>query len=301
MQHLLNNASAGLVWEGYDSQYNYYSPLEWSFWGLFGVDNTNAVDRTYTARKNFYTLAQISKFVRPGAQRIGVSGSVSSLTPLLAFYHAGLGQITIVGINTSGSAATLSGALASLPTVPNLDLYYTSPTTNLANGGSVAVNNGTFSATIPANCVFTLTGFTGVNVALTNPVNGAQFTAPATIPLAATATTTAGSIALVWFYNGATPLGEATSAPYGFTWNNVPMGNYALTAVAGDTPGQRRHVGGGERNGRGPPGADWRHPGQRHRGTGGQQQFSATGADLLGHTLDPAAGVFVVGERGRDD
>ena len=77
--------------------------------------------------------------------------------------------------------------------------------------------------------------FTGVDVALTNPVNGAQFTAPATIPLAATATTTAGSIALVWFYNGVTPLGEATLAPYGFTWNNVPMGNYGLTAVAGDT------------------------------------------------------------------
>ena len=85
MQHLLNNASAGMVWEGYDSQYNYYNPLEWSFWGLFGVDDTNAVDKTYTARKNFYTLAQISKWVRPGAQRIGVSGSVASLSPLLAF------------------------------------------------------------------------------------------------------------------------------------------------------------------------------------------------------------------------
>ena len=107
MQHLLNNASAGLVWEGYDSQYNYFNPLEWSFWGLFAVDHTNAVDRTYTARKNFYTLAQISKFVRPGAQRIGVSGSSSSFSPLLAFNHAGLGQITIVGINTSSSSATL--------------------------------------------------------------------------------------------------------------------------------------------------------------------------------------------------
>ena len=201
------------------------------------MDNQNAAVKTYTPRKNFYTMAQISKFIRPGAQRIGVSGSVSSLSPLLAFKHEGLGQITIVGINTSGSAATLSGALASLPAVPHLDLYYTSATANLANGGSVAVNNGTFSATIPADCVFTLTGSSGVNVALSNPVNGAQFTAPATIPLAATATTAAGSIALVWFYNGVTPLGESTLAPYGFTWNNVPMGNYALTAVAGDTFG----------------------------------------------------------------
>ena len=236
LNHLANNASGGIVWEGYDSYY-LHPPTAWSFWGLLSVDNQNAAVKTYTPRKNFYTMAQISKFIRPGAQRIGVSGSVSSLSPLLAFKHEGLGQITIVGINTSGSAATLSGALASLPAVPHLDLYYTSATANLANGGSVAVNNGTFSATIPADCVFTLTGSSGVNVALSNPVNGAQFTAPATIPLAATATTAAGSIALVWFYNGVTPLGESTLAPYGFTWNNVPMGNYALTAVAGDTFG----------------------------------------------------------------
>ena len=287
MQHLLNNASAGLVWEGYDSQYNYYSPLEWSFWGLFGVDNTNAVDKTYTARKNFYTLSQISKYVRPGAQRIGVSGSVSSLSPLLAFNHPTLGQITIVGINTSGSATTLSGALASLPTVPYLNLYYTSATTNLANGGSVAVNNGVFSATIPANCVFTLTGFTGVNVALTNPVNGAQFSAPATIPLAATATSTAGSIALVGFYNGATELGEATSAPYGFTWNSVPMGNYALTAVAGDILGNIGTSAVVNVTVVGALAQIGVTPANAAVVPGGQQQFTAMGADLLGHTLVP--------------
>jgi O-glycosyl hydrolase len=287
MQHLLNNASAGLVWEGYDSQYNYYSPLEWSFWGLFGVDNPNAAVKTYTARKNFYTLAQISKFVRPGAQRIGVNGSVSSLSPLLAFKHTGLGQVTIVGINSSSSAATLSGALASLPTVPYLELYYTSPTANLADGGSVAVNNGTFSATIPANCVFTLTGFTGVNVALANPANGAQFNAPATIPLAATATTTAGSIALVGFYNGATELGEDTSAPYAFTWNNVPMGNYALTAVAGDTVGNVGTSAVVNVTVVGPLAQIGVTPANATVAPGGQQQFSATGADLLGDTLVP--------------
>jgi O-glycosyl hydrolase len=169
MQHLLNNASAGLVWEGYDSQYNYLSPLQWSFWGLFGVDDTNAVDKTYTARKHFYTLAQLSKFVRPGAQRIGVSGSVSSLSPLLAFNHPTLGLVTIVGINTSGSAATLSGALTSLPAVPYLDLYYTSATTNLTYVGTAAVTNGLFSATIPADCVFTLASFARVTAAIAYP------------------------------------------------------------------------------------------------------------------------------------
>ncbi len=185
--HLANGASAGLVWEGYDSQYNYYSPLQWSFWGLLAVDNTNATVKTYTPRKLFYALSQISKFVRPGAQSIGISGSSSSLTPLLAFEHAGLGQITIVGINTSSSAATLNGALASLPVVPHLDLYYTSASTNLAFGGSNVVSSQTFSATIPSNCVFTLTyGLSQIGVTPTNavlvPGNTQQFTASGTDP-----------------------------------------------------------------------------------------------------------------------
>jgi O-glycosyl hydrolase len=286
LSHLANGASGGTVWEGYDSYY-VHPPTAWSFWGLLGVDNENAAVKTYTPRKNFYTVAQISKFVRPGAQRIGVSGSSSPFSPLLAFKHTGLGQITIVGINSSGSAATLSGALASLPTVPHLDLYYTSPTANLANGGSVAVNNGTFSATIPADCVFTLTGFTGVNVALTSPVNGAQFNEPATIPLAATATTTAGSIELVGFYNGVAELGEITLAPYEFTWNNVPMGNYALSALAGDTLGNIGTSAVVNVTVVGPLAQIEVTPASATVAPGGKQQFSATGADLLGHTLVP--------------
>jgi hypothetical protein len=98
-----------------------------------------------------------------------VSGSVSSLSPLLAFNHPTLGLVTIVGINTSGSAATLSGALASLPAVPYLDLYYTSATTNLAYAGTVAVTNGMFSATIPADCVFTLASFSSVTAVIAYP------------------------------------------------------------------------------------------------------------------------------------
>ncbi|MFZ0828415.1 MAG: Ig-like domain-containing protein, partial [Verrucomicrobiia bacterium] len=174
-----------------------------------------------------------------------------------------------------------------LPTVTHLDLYYTSATTNLAYAGAVTVNQGTFSAVIPADCVFTLTGFTGVNVTITNPVNGAQFNAPATIPIAATAATTTGSIALVGFYNGAALLGDDTVAPYGFTWGNVPMGDYSLTALAGDTLGDvgtsavvnvtvvgaLAQITVSPTNATLPPGAT--------------QQYIATGADLMGHTLNP--------------
>jgi O-glycosyl hydrolase len=54
------------------------------------VDDENASIKTYTARKNFYTMAQFSKFIRPGAQRIDISGSTYPFWWMLAFYHPGL-------------------------------------------------------------------------------------------------------------------------------------------------------------------------------------------------------------------
>ena len=160
---LAEGASAGIVFEGYDSQYDGYNattgesePLSWSYWGLLAVDNINASPRTYTPRKGFYTLAQIAKFVRPGAQRINVGGASTPLT-LLAFYNTNNGQFTLTGVNSTSSASSLSCALTSLPAIPSVDLYYTSSATNLCYGAHVAVNNGAFSVVVPANCVFTLT------------------------------------------------------------------------------------------------------------------------------------------------
>ena len=156
LAHLANGASAGLVWEGYDSYYLIHNC--WSYWGLFAVDNINAVPKTYTPRKNFYTVAQISKFVRPGTRRIAVNGSTSPLV-LLAFYNQNTGQLALTGVNTDSSPATLSGTLTNLPSVSSLDLYYTSSTTNLAHDATVPVTNGVFTATVPADCVFTFSGF----------------------------------------------------------------------------------------------------------------------------------------------
>jgi hypothetical protein len=74
-------------------------------------------------------------------------------------------------------------------------------------------------------------------VALTSPANNAVFTAPANITLEASAADSDGTIAKVEFFNGATKLGEDTSSPYSFAWNNVPAGAYSLTARATDDQG----------------------------------------------------------------
>ena len=155
LAHLTNGASAGIVWEGYDSYYRILN--NWSCWGLFAANGQFAVPRIYTPRKNFYTVAQISKFVRPGARRIGVSGSPGTLQ-LVAFYHPDTGQLTLTGVNSAASPVSLSVTLASLPAVSMLDFYYTDMATNLAYGATCRVTNSAFAVAIPAKSVFTLVG-----------------------------------------------------------------------------------------------------------------------------------------------
>ena len=74
-------------------------------------------------------------------------------------------------------------------------------------------------------------------VALTAPANGAAFTLPNPIQLAATAADADGTVTKVEFFRGATKLGEDTTAPYEFTWSGMTSGSYTLTAVATDNAG----------------------------------------------------------------
>jgi hypothetical protein len=70
------------------------------------------------------------------------------------------------------------------------------------------------------------------SIALASPTNGAVYTAPATINLAAAVTAKGHTITQVQFFNGATLLGAIASAPYGFSWNNLSAGTYSLRAKA---------------------------------------------------------------------
>lgn len=86
---------------------------------------------------------------------------------------------------------------------------------------------------------FFATAQTQINVALTSPTNGQQFTAPATINFAATATSGAGAITQVEFFrrnnNGSTTLlGSDNTAPYEFQISGVAVGSYNYFARATD-------------------------------------------------------------------
>ncbi|MGD0413089.1 MAG: Ig-like domain-containing protein [Verrucomicrobiota bacterium] len=69
-------------------------------------------------------------------------------------------------------------------------------------------------------------------VSLTNPTNGAAFTAPASVSITASASVGSGTVTNVAFFAGATSLGSAQSSPFTITAHNLAAGTYSLTAVA---------------------------------------------------------------------
>jgi uncharacterized protein YfaS (alpha-2-macroglobulin family) len=71
-------------------------------------------------------------------------------------------------------------------------------------------------------------------VSITTPANNSVFTAPASIPIEATASDPDGSISKVEFYEGTTLLNTDTSPPFSYTWPSVGQGTYSLTAKATD-------------------------------------------------------------------
>jgi hypothetical protein len=74
-------------------------------------------------------------------------------------------------------------------------------------------------------------------VTLTSPADGATYTAPAKINLAATANDPDGTVSSVSFYNGSSLIATDTASPYTARWNVAAAGTYVLTAKATDNQG----------------------------------------------------------------
>jgi hypothetical protein len=108
--------------------------------------------------------------------------------------------------------------------------------------------NGTFGSANPVPTAFTLNG-TACNgaaaaptVAITSPAANTRYTAPASIPIAATATAASGNtISKVEFYHDGLLLNTDTAAPYAYTWTGVPQQTaaYHLQAISYDSAGAK--------------------------------------------------------------
>jgi hypothetical protein len=106
----------------------------------------------------------------------------------------------------------------------NLAVGWTTP-------GSSTIN------VIPGSALSPYTTITNQPPTVRVTVDGNNFYAPATINITAIADDADGSVTKVEFFQGNTKLGEDLSAPYEFTWTDVRLGEYAVTAKATDNSG----------------------------------------------------------------
>ena len=100
---------------------------------------------------------------------------------------------------------------------------------NTAGISGIQISSGRTTAPVPT-------------VALTNPHNGDVLSEDGNVTIAATASETNGSIAVVKFYAGSTLIGADSSAPYSITWFSPDAGPYTITAKAIDGQGDSNTV-----------------------------------------------------------
>jgi glycosyl hydrolase family 48/cellulose binding protein with CBM2 domain/Big-like domain-containing protein len=122
----------------------------------------------------------------------------------------------------------------------------------IPSNGTVSTGfNGTFSSANPVPTAFSVNG-TACNgaaaaptVAISSPAANARFTAPASIPINATATApSGGTISKVEFYHDGLLINTDTAAPYSYTWASVPTQTaaYHLQAIAYDAAGNKSNT-----------------------------------------------------------
>jgi uncharacterized protein (DUF2141 family) len=145
--------------------------------------------------------------------------------------------LSVAASDTDGSIAKVdyfNGAtlIATITTAP-----YNFNWTNVPGGTySVTARATDNDGAVTTSAAVSLVSNVLPTVALTSPANGESYSAPATIPLRATATDAEG-IAWVEFLHGTTVLHRDTTAPYEFNWAGVGQGNYLLSARAQDLRG----------------------------------------------------------------
>jgi hypothetical protein len=98
-------------------------------------------------------------------------------------------------------------------------------------------DSGQTVASAPATVTVTATTNTPPTAAITYPADGATFAWKPTITVTATASDPDGQVTRVEFRDGTTVLGQDTTAPYSYTWRNVPVGSHGLTVRATDNSG----------------------------------------------------------------
>ena len=129
----------------------------------------------------------------------------------------GMGVTIAINLSAGTYFVSIDGTGAANPASTGYSDY--------ASAGLFTIS-GTVPQTKPANIL--------PNVSITSPKSGTIYDGPAIVDIAVNTSDPDGTIKLVEFFNGNAKLGEDATAPYTFSWTNVAIANYNITAKATD-------------------------------------------------------------------
>ncbi|MBM3767308.1 MAG: DUF1929 domain-containing protein, partial [Acidobacteria bacterium] len=226
--------------------------------GAFKTPSLRNVSLTgpYFHNGSLATLEEVVDFYNRGGDATTIAGGDSTgFGPNSSNSHPDIGPLALTAIEKQSLVTFLKTAL--LDTRVQFERApFDHPELPLLNAGNEfvlvpAVGSTGRATPLPAFADVLAAGGLGYSivtpatpptVAITAPVNGSAFTAPANVTVTATATPASGTIAKVDFFTGASLIASVSTAPYTTTLSSLPAGAYTITATATDSNGASSSV-----------------------------------------------------------
>lgn len=138
------------------SAYNWWY-LKRSYGPLYIATNSQGGSLAGSVSKVGYIMGQYSKYVRPGAVRVGATRVAQTDVHTTAYKKND--SVIVVSVNRASSAKTVSYAISGLKSTSGKKIT-TSGTKGMSDDGAVSVSGGGFTTTLDAQSISTIV-FTG--------------------------------------------------------------------------------------------------------------------------------------------
>jgi plastocyanin len=174
----------------------------------------------------------------------GLSGFAASVT--IDVGNTNFIGVAVTNINVNDSIIWVwEGSLHSTTSTNSSGTLWDSGINNAPHSfTNTFTSPGSFPFFCTVHVSFGMTGVVNVagsalppTVSITNPPNGSTLSAPASFTLAAMASVSGGSVTNVQFFQGASSLGNVTTAPYAVPVNSLAAADYNFSAVASSDAG----------------------------------------------------------------
>jgi glucuronoarabinoxylan endo-1,4-beta-xylanase len=128
------------------------------WWGVSSTNHDSSLiglsGSTLTPSKRYYALAGFSRFVRPGATRVGATSGDGNLS--VSAYKNPDGSVIVVALNTGSSSASATYAVTNTGlSSGTVTPYLTNGSNSIAAQSAIALNAGAFTANVPGRSLVT--------------------------------------------------------------------------------------------------------------------------------------------------